>query len=405
MEIAMGRSFDAVVAGHLCIDVYPEFLSASGGSGAEAVLETFVPGKLVEVGPLTLCTGGCVPNTGLALLKLGIKAVLMGKVGTDAFGPVLRTLLAERGADARLVVVDGQTTSYTVGLALPGADRIFLHHPGPNDTFCADDVDYDLVAQARLFHLGYPPLMRGMYQDGGRELARILSRVRELGTLTSMDMALPDPASPAGKADWPGILARSLPFVDVFLPSAEETLYMLDRPGFDRRMKQARAGSILDGLSGEDLAKLTDKLLACGCKVAAIKCGHRGIYVRTAEFANPFAPPAAAASWAGRELWEPVFKVEHFASAAGAGDCTIAGFLASLLRGLPLEDSLRYATAVGAENVEAMDPSSGVHSWDEISARIDAGWAKDGLDAAGAGWSFDRRRQAWRGPHDKEKSS
>jgi len=394
----MARTIEAVVAGHLCIDVYPTFPTrhAAGESPSTVMNRILVPGKLVEVGPLAVSTGGPVSNTGLALLKLGINAVLMGKVGTDAFGLVVKKLLAEKNADKHLIVVDGETTSYTVGLAIPGVDRIFLHHPGSNDTFCAADVNYEIVGRAKLFHIGYPPLMRRMYSDGGDELSTILRRVRELGTVTTMDMALPDPASAAGKADWPRILAKGLPYVDVFLPSAEETLYMVDRPKFDRIKERAGSGDMLDLLTGSDLAELAGRLLDLGCRVAAIKCGHRGIYVRTAQFANPFA--VEADGWSNREMWEPVFKVDEFVSTAGSGDATIAGFLGALLRGHSLADCLKYATAAGAENVEAIDAVSGVRSWDETTARIKSGWPKVTLAEPGRGWSFDKLRQTWIGP-------
>jgi len=401
METLMARTIEAVVAGHLCIDVYPTFPArhAAGEPPSTVMGRILVPGKLVEVGPLTVSTGGPVSNTGLALLKLGINAVLMGKVGTDAFGLVVQKLLAEMNADRQLIVVDGETTSYTVVLAIPGVDRIFLHHPGSNDTFCADDVNYEIVGRAKLFHIGYPPLMKRMYCDGGDELSTILRRVHELGTVTSMDMALPDPASPAGKADWPRILAKTLPHVDVFLPSAEETLYMIDRPKFDRIKQRADSGDMLDLLTGADLADLAGRLLDFGCKVAAIKCGHRGIYVRTGNFTNPFG--STAQGWSRRELWEPVFEVDKFVSTAGSGDSTIAGFLSALLRGHSLEDCLKYATAAGAENVEAIDAVSGVRSWDETTARIRSGWQKVTLASPGAGWAFDNTWQTWIGPANR----
>lgn len=60
----------------------------------------------------------------------------------------------------------------------------------------------------------------------------------------SLDMALPDSESPAGKADWQGILENILPHVDIFVPSIEEILFMLDRPQYAR---------ILSGAAGRDM--------------------------------------------------------------------------------------------------------------------------------------------------------
>ena len=54
-----------VVAGHICLDVLPEFLS-----GGLALL----PGGLTQMGPVAFAAGGGVANVGLALGKLGVPA-------------------------------------------------------------------------------------------------------------------------------------------------------------------------------------------------------------------------------------------------------------------------------------------------------------------------------------------
>ena len=70
-----------------------------------------------------------------------------------------------------MIVDPHANTSYTVVINPPGIDRIFLHCPGANDTFSADDVRYDLLADVTLFHFGYPPLMKQMHADGGTQVA------------------------------------------------------------------------------------------------------------------------------------------------------------------------------------------------------------------------------------------
>jgi sugar/nucleoside kinase (ribokinase family) len=205
----MREAYDAVAAGHICLDVIPD-LSGSPPSKFDAM---FVPGRLLNVGHVTFSTGGPVSNTGLVMHKLGISTQLMGKVGNDLFGQAVRQIVASyvpHLADG-MVIDETVSTSYTIIINWPGADRIFLHCPGANDTFCADDVHYDRVAQARLFHFGYPPLMRLMFEDEGRQLAEIYRRAKATGVTTSLDMALPDPTSTAGHANWVRILQSTLP--------------------------------------------------------------------------------------------------------------------------------------------------------------------------------------------------
>ena len=201
------------VAGHVCLDITPAMPSVPGGKFA------YVPGALLEVGQGTLSPGGAVTNTGMALKKLGADVMLMGKTGRDALGGVLRDLLGAWGAGDSMIQSDDAGTSYSVVLAPPGEDRMFLHHSGVNDTFTGDDLDYGKVAQVRLFHFGYPPLMRRFYQDDGGELTRMFRRVKETGALTSLDMALMGEKSDAAQADWLAIIRSVLPYTDFLCPA------------------------------------------------------------------------------------------------------------------------------------------------------------------------------------------
>ena len=112
------------------------------------------------------------------------------------------------------------------------------------------------------------------------------------------------------------------------------------------------------------------------------------------------AAPCAVAAWADREIWFPIFKAERFAGATGAGDTTIAGFLAALLRGLGLLEAGRFANAVGACNVEEPDALSGIRSWEETMRRIAAGWQTVPFTVTAAGWR-PGSQGIWHGPADR----
>lgn len=394
----MSKQDQIVVAGHICLDIIPDL-----SNGSVQGSRFFVPGKLAEIGSATLSTGGPVSNTGLALSLLGIQTKLMGKVGKDLFGELMRLILAKRGVDGALLVVPGETTSYTIALSPPGCDRMFLHDPAANNTFCADDIQYDTVASATIFHLGYPPLMRRLYENNGSELAEIFRRVKLLGVTTSLDMSLPDPHSPSGQADWHTILSQVLPYVDFFLPSAEETLFMLERIRYDEY--RAAKTAMLPQITGDDLTRLGSTILEMGAKIVGIKCGERGFYLRTAGQAKlnemGKARPGDPANWASREVWEPSFHVDNYAGATGSGDSSIAGFLAAYLYGLSLEETIRYACAVGGLNVTAPDALSGLKTWDETVTLVKAGWKKNPLEITSVGWQPDVEL-LWHGPFDRK---
>jgi sugar/nucleoside kinase (ribokinase family) len=392
---------DAIVAGHLCLDIIPQFLAALGNDLA-AYLN---PGHLLEVGPATLSTGGTVSNAGINLHRLGIHTYLMGKIGDDALGKVILEIVNRYDVElARgMIVVPGESSSYTVVVDPPGVDRVFLHYPGANHTFGVDDIRYELLAGVRLFHFGYPPLMSRMYAGGGQELAEIFRRAREAGVSTSLDLSMPDLSGPSGQANWQLILARTLPYVHLFVPSVQELLFMLRRDRFEQLTAQAGAANVLGTVAVEEIVSLADEALTMGAKIVLLKLGTRGAYLRTAQNLSALGrgAPTNLVAWTDRQLWAPCFRPEAVRSTVGTGDAAIAGFLAALLRDAPPSMALSVAAAAGACCVEEPGALNGVRSWEATLARIDAGWARLPLELGSSGWKWDAGMGVWRGPADQ----
>jgi sugar/nucleoside kinase (ribokinase family) len=360
---------DVVVAGHVSLDLFPELYGPV----------TVEPGRLTVVGPAALSTGGAVTNTGLALHRLGVDVRLIGKVGDDLFGRAVIGALERQGAGlaADLIVAPSEATSYTVVINPPGVDRSFMHCPGANETFCAHDVGDHVLREARMFHFGYPPLMPRMYAADGAELAGLFARVREAGAATCLDMCVPDPASEAGRVDWERLLARTLPSVDVFAPSIDELLFMVDRPAYERLCRDGLQAAV----DRASLAEHGARLVAMGTAVAAIKLGDQGLYLLASDDPARLEQlcertGAGVSDWRGAEVLAPCFVPDRVAGTTGSGDCTIAGLLAALLRGAGPADAAAAATAVGACSVEAVDPTSAIPTWEEVATRIAAGWER-----------------------------
>lgn len=397
----MNKRYDVVAAGHVCIDVIPAFAD----TGAGVLAEIIRPGKLVEVGEVRMSIGGPVSNTGIALRKLGNEVAFSARVGNDAFGRLTMDLLRANGNADGMSVVEGRASSYTIVIAPPRIDRVFLHNPGTNNEYGPEDLDPALLRDCRLFHFGYPPLMRRMYENEGRELARIFQMAREAGATTSCDMALPDPASDAGKAPWERILANVLPYVDIFLPSVEEAFYMLEPAAF-LSMKDAHGGAeLIDHLTASDYSRIAEKLLSLGTKITSLKSGHRGYYMRTAgleTFADMGAVrPGDPQNWAGRELWCPAFSAPNMASATGSGDSSIAGFLTALLKRETIERALKAANCLGWQNVQVLDAVSGIRTWEETLGLMAAGLPTNDVHVSpDEGWVWQEEAGLWSGPAD-----
>ncbi len=377
MEEKKKKSPEIIAAGHICLDITPAFLEQKGGTIGEVLL----PGRLLQMGQADVHTGGSVANTGLALKILGADVALMGKVGNDAFGKMVLSQLADYGAKEGMIVAEDADTSYSVVIAPKGIDRIFLHHSGANNEFYKKDLDFPLIREARLFHFGYPTLMKSMYENEGAELLDMLREVKSLGVMTSMDMAAVDEHSPAGRLDWDAILKKVIPYVDFFVPSVEELAYMIDRDRFHSWQEQAAGRDITELLDVErDIRPLAEKLLSYGAKVVLIKCGAPGLYLATADRGRLLELDGMLAGgtdcWASLRVFEKSYKPDAVVSGTGAGDTSIAAFLYAVVQGYSYGDCLKLAAATGASCVAAYDALSGLKTFEELLEKMNRGWEK-----------------------------
>lgn len=377
-EELSARPAKVLIAGNAVLDITPVFPEGN----RDAFRECFVPGRLITMNGVDIHAGGACCNTGAALRFLGVGVSIIARIGRDAFGEILRDLMEKAGICKGLLPTAEAGTSYTVVLAAPGTDRIFLHDPGAGNFFEAIDIEDALSDDVGVFHFGYPPLMKRMYERSGRELIDMFRSVKSRGILTSLDMAMVTKDTPAASADWPGILTRLLPSVDFFLPSLEEICFFIDPERYRSWKMQAGGESgIPDDLSvSRDIAPLADRLITMGAGVVVIKCGEFGMYFRTAG-ADRVSGTADLMGTPVEELTDrsgflPAFRAERVVSANGAGDAAIAGFLAGIVGGHGLDESLRLGLAAGACSVGGYDAVSGLLSIDEMLSKIGDGWPR-----------------------------
>jgi len=319
------------------------------------------------IGPVQTATGGVVSNTGLALHHLGESVRLVAKLGQDEFGELIRNkFMAVSPRLSEHFIFDSLThTSYTLVLSPPNQDRHFLHHPGANDTLLASDIPESAFADINLMHFGYPPLLAAMAANGGAELSTLFGRAKAAGLITSLDMAGVDPDSVAGRVDWLALLEKTLPNVDIFMPSLDEVSFMLGET-IAQEVPQLK-----------DLRRISQQLLDYGAGIVVLKLGEYGLYLRSSSDFEKLASLEQLnqnpKNWLNIEQTQPCFEVNPIGT-TGAGDSTIAGFLAAFSRGLDPKTCLLMASGVGACNVEAIDALSGLRSWDETYDRIEKGW-------------------------------
>ena len=398
------KDIEIVAAGHTCLDLIPAFTI---DGKVDKLTDVLVPGKMINMGKCVVVGGGPVTNAGVSIRRLGVKTELIGKIGDDDFGKEILSWYEEHeGHFKGIKMVKGESTSYTIAVCIPGIDRFYLHHCGANDTFGYDDMDFELVRRSKLMLFGYPPWMRKLYEDTGAQLTKILKKTKKLETTTALDLSLPDVNSYAGQVDWRAILKDWVPLSDIMVPSAEELFYFLYKKEF--LAKKANLGpkeGVLDRMTVKEISNMGQDLIEMGTAIAMVKCGHRGLYIRTAGQERLKKLGAAACSdlenWAERELWFPVYQEEKFVGALGSGDSAIAGFLSAFVWNHSIESCLRYANAAGSMNVTVPDGLTWNKGFDDLTRRIESGWKTKDLKINDDGWKYERG--FWVGPDNRGK--
>jgi len=274
-------------------------------------------GRLSLVESMGIGVGGCAANSGLSLVKLGVDAAVMGKVGRDGFGSFVANEIEAAGADVSGIGFDDTVgTSASMVIIDSEGERTFIHCIGASATVRPAELNMDLICSAKVFDFAGALVMPGF---DGEPAASVLATAQDAGVITCMDTVW----DATGR--WMELLAPCLPHVDYFLPSMSEAIE----------------------ITGEtEPAKVAQALLDRGVGTVALKLGEEGCYVRTAD----------------RELRVPAYLVEAL-DGTGSGDAFVAGFIQGLLKGWDLEDIAHFAGAVGALCVTGIGTTAGVRDF------------------------------------------
>lgn len=355
-----------LIAGEVILDIAPAFL----GDPVSRPEDCLIPGRALLMGECRVYAGA-MGNTALAVKRLGGEPLLVGRTGKDLFGELLGRILDKEGVEYRFAIDWQANTPYTISLAVPGIDRMFLYHPDAAWRFTRTDVSDAMLKEAAILHFGYLTAMKNMFRDNAAQCRELFKRAKELGTVTSMDICFIDEREEGPHQDWNRILQNVCPYLDIFAPSAEELMYYIDRGNYEKLCKEAADREVIDILDVErDIGPLAGRLLEWGCCAVMVKCGTKGIYLRTGsaekwkETADRL--PVKAEEWTDLTLMQPAFPVEKVRSAAGAGDTTIAAFLMALLRGHGPKAALKLAAATGARCVQSYDSFSNLIRMEEL---------------------------------------
>jgi fructokinase len=297
----VGSMFDVVALGELLIDFTPCGLSSSRS-------------RIFEQNP-----GGAPANVLAALAKLNKKSAFIGMVGQDQFGLFLKDVLQKNGIDIR-----GLKFSKTVNTTLAfvhltsSGDRSFsfYRNPGADMMLCPDDIDYDLIKQAKVFHFG----SISMTDEPSRSATLAAIRfAKEKGIMISYD---PNYRPPLWSSEIlaVSVMKSGLEYADILKVSETELELLTGTANLEK-------GSII--------------LYEMGVQVILVTLGAEGCYYR----------------YSGGTGHVPTFQVQ-VVDTTGAGDAFLGGVL-YYLSGLTLgeiqvlnqnefEKIITFANAVGA---------------------------------------------------------
>ena len=274
-------------------------------------------GTLTLLDEISLHGGGCALNTATALVRFGLQAAAVGKVGCDPFGDFILGLLDERGVQDGVMRDGAVPTSSTVVLVDKQGERTFLHLPGANGALRSEELDRELLFSGRALHVAGALVMPML---DGEPTAALLAEARERGLLTSLDTVW----DASGR--WERVLP-ALPHLELLTASLAE----------------ARA------ISGEDEpAAVAAWLRSHGARRLALKLGADGCFVAEDGFAEHV----------------PAQRVDAV-DGTGAGDAFAAGLLYGLLAGWPLDRAATLANAAGALATTVVGASDGVAGLEE----------------------------------------
>ena len=186
-------AFDVAGIGNAIVDVLAHAddarLQALGlAKGVMTLVDAQRAEELYDrMGPGVECSGGSAANTIAGLAALGARTAFIGKVRDDQLGAVFRHDLRSQGVVFDTpAAVDGPSTARCMVFVTPDAQRTMQTYLGACVELGPEDIDADIVANARVTYLeGYlwdPPAAKAAFRRAadiahaaGRQVALSLS--------------------------------------------------------------------------------------------------------------------------------------------------------------------------------------------------------------------------------------
>ncbi len=288
--------------------------------------------------------GGKGANQAVQCARLGAKVTMVGQVGDDAFGKIMRKSAAASGVDVSHVLVDPNESSgvghVTLEVTEHGAQNRITVCPGANFTLTVDDVAW-LKEE-----IGQYDLVMMQFELPMEVIEAVAQWAHDAGVLVMIN---PAPAAPMSD--------RLLACTTYLSPNEHEAALLA-----------GRAIDVTHGVNMEDVAAVSRAFQARGVENLIITLGENGSVV------------------AGKHgiHHTPCVKMEHVVDPTAAGDSFVAAFCTGLTAGLPQGEALAFASHTAAITVSRMGAMPSLPTIDEVQnlmrARGYSGFPLEDLD-------------------------
>jgi sulfofructose kinase len=256
---------------------------------------------------MTVQGGGPVATAMVTLARLGAKTAMIDAIGDDWRGALIREEFQREGVVDLLKMRKGCTSS-TACILVSKNDgaRSIVYSPGTAPEFSPDDLPGPVITAAKILHVN------GRHWEASVQAIKIAHEAKV-------------------KVSFDGGAQRYRPEMEQLVPLTD--ICIVARDFAEKYTRET------------DIHMSAEMLLESGPSLVVITDGIKGSWIHARD---------------GQAFHQPAYQLPRVVDTTGCGDSYHGAFLFGLLKGLTLEQTASFASAVAAMNTQHLGGRSGL---------------------------------------------